>query len=449
MGPVGWTGSTQPVSLGTEEIPILARRSTAIGLFFLCLALYFAHFGSRARPESIPAPYAAWSLVRHASFDVSGYPELERFVPDTISRLADGRWLSRLPPGSAIAALPFVAPLALLLEKPLTGRTMQQLGKLVGAAHAAAAAVLFYFLCQVLAPAGARIATLVFAFGSCVFSVASQALWPHGPALFWLTLALYLLVTRGERRGWVCFAWVGFALGMAVAISPATALFGLATIAGFGWRGRWRSISVLGLGALLPLAALYAYNTHYFGQPISGAYVGLASEWATPMAVGLSGLLVAPSRGLLVYTPALLLVPWGIGALVARRAGGGNFARTMLFFWLGGVVASLLLFARSTSWSGEWSYGPRYLIESLPVLCGMFALAVASPRFASDRGRRIVALLAAVSVTIHVVGVFGDDRGAWHRRHPESMQLFELRDTQIEAAARSVLRLSPAPNPRR
>ena len=31
----------------------------------------------------------------------------------------------------------------------------------------------------------------------------------------------------------------------------------------------------------------------------------------------------------------------------------------------------------------------------------------------------------------------------------ESMQLFELRDTQIEAAARSLLRLSPAPNPRK
>ena len=154
------------------------------------------------------------------------------------------------------------------------------------------------------------------------------------------------------------------------------------------------------------------------------------------MGVGLSGLLVAPSRGLLVYTPALLLVPWGVRALVVRRVGGGTFARTMLLFWCGGVIASFLLFARSAGWSGGWSYGPRHLIESLPVLCALFALAVASPRFETDWGSKLVVLLASLSVAVHTIGVFGDDRGAWYRRHPEPMQLFELSDTQIEAAAR-------------
>ncbi len=443
---------TEAVGTSTRRLSILGRLLTAIGLFFVCLALYFAHFEARSDVGCISAPYAAWSLVRQGNFDLSGYRQFERCAPATVVALADGRRVSRLAPGSTIAALPFVAPFARLSETPLRPVEMRRLGKLVAAAHTAAAVVLFYFICRVLARTGARRATLVFAFGSCVFSVASQALWPHGPALFWVTLALYLLVAGGEHGGWIRFAWIGFALGMAVAVRPPTALFGVATVAALGWRGRWQAILRLGVGAALPCAALYSYDAYHFaelGEPILAGYLAPGSSWTTPISVGLSGLLIAPSRGLLVYTPALLLVPWGLRALVARQAGGGSFARTMLLFWLGGVVASLLLFARFNGWSGEWAYGPRHLIESLPVLCALFALAVASPRFETDGRRKLVLLLVSLSLAVHAIGVFADDRGAWHRRHPESMQLFELRDTQIEAAARHLLRLRPAPNPRR
>lgn len=229
-----------------REESVLGRRSTAIALFCLCLVLYFAHFGPRAQLDYFPAPHAAWSLVRHGDFDLSGYPELERFVPGTIHELPGGRLLSRLPPGSAISALPFVAPFAAHSPLPLGLGNMRRLGKLVGAAHVAAAVVLFYFLCGVLAPGGARVATLVFAFGSCVFSVASQALWPHGLALFWLTLALYLLVTRAEGGGSARFMWVGFALGMALATRTATGVFGLSTLAALGCEGVGRPLWRLG-----------------------------------------------------------------------------------------------------------------------------------------------------------------------------------------------------------
>jgi hypothetical protein len=326
---------------------------------------------------------------------------------------------------------------------------MRRLGKLVGAVHTAAAVVLFYFLCQLLAPAGARAATIVFAFGTCSFSVASQALWPHGPALFWLTLALFLLVSRGERDSAVRFSWIGFALGMAVATRPATALFWMATAAALSWRGRWQAVSFLAVGAALPCAALYAFNTHYFGQPVSGGYINLGATWTTPFGVGLAGLLIAPSRGLFVYTPAMLLVPFGVGVLRARQAGGGDFARGVMGFWFAGCVVTLLVFARSDWWSGGWSYGPRYLIECTPVLCALFAMAIGSPRFQSQFGKAVVTGLVSLSVAIHTIGVFSNDRGDWHRRHLDQLQLFELRDTQIESALRHLVGLKPAPNPRK
>ena len=80
----------------TRRLSILGRQLTAIGLFFACLALYFAHFEARTDVGCISAPYAAWSLVRQGSFDLSGYLQFERCAPDTIVPLADGRRVSRI-----------------------------------------------------------------------------------------------------------------------------------------------------------------------------------------------------------------------------------------------------------------------------------------------------------------------------------------------------------------
>ena len=426
---------------------VLGRRGVAI--FLSSLALYFVHYGPRTQVDCLPVPYTAWSLARYGDFNLNRYPELAKLVPGTIADLDDGRSVSRVPPGAAFAAVPLVAPFAFAMDRPMSTGKMRRLGKWVAALHVAGAVALFYLLCCAVAPSGAAIATVVFGFGTCVFSVASQALWSHGPALFWLTFALYRLALRGESGGVAHFAMVGLGLGFAFAIRPSTALFALATLAALGWRGRWRPAVAVAAGGVLPALGLLVYNAHHFGEPVSGGYIDLPAMWTTPWSVGIAGLLVAPSRGIFVYTPALLVLPFGLRSLLAREAEGGPFVRTMLLFWLGAALASLLLFARSNWWSGEWSYGPRYLIESMPVLCTLIALAAATPRFRAGAGRHLLVGLVGLSVAIHTLGVFSDDRGAWHRRHPESAQLFELRDSQIESAARHLLGIRPAPSPRR
>ena len=49
----------------------------------------------------------------------------------------------------------------------------------------------------------------------------------------------------------------------------------------------------------------------------------------------------------------------------------------------------------------------------------------------------------AMSIFIQFVGVFGDDYGAWHRRHRDEANagVFSLQDSQIEAHIRYLLRL--------
>jgi hypothetical protein len=406
---------------------------TSLAVFFGSLVVY--HLNGKPHPEvdCVAAPYTTWSLVRHASLDLSAYPELRYLLGTQIIELADGRWLSIRPPGSALAALPFVAPLAAFREKPPGTGFMLHVGKLTGACFVSGAVVIFFLLCRRLVPEAAKGATVLFAFGTTLWSVSSQALWMHGPATFWLCSALYLVLTPHEgvqAKGAVA---AGLAFGMAILTRPTTLFFGLAAGIVLLWQRRWRASLGLALGGLIPVTVLILLNLSYFGHPLYGGYAGDSNWDQTPLWLGACGLLVAPSRGMLVYSPALCLVPiglWALGeqpSLRRRRALLAGFALAAL--------ATVLFYARWGDWRGGWCYGPRFLSETMPVWCLLFAVAYRSVQAAAFR--RLAHGLIALSVFVQFLGIAGH-RGyvSWHLRqdyHDQGRCLFSLRDTQIAA----------------
>lgn len=409
-------------------------RRLAVVVFAACWVVYHANFRPIAQVDCIPAPYAAWSLVRHASFELQHYKALGKYVGGAVLELDGGRWLSKYPPGSSIAALPFALPFALAREEPLGSSAMRRLGKLVAASCSALAVVLFFFACRSVAPRAAGLATLLFALGSELWAVASQALWAHGPATMWLCLALFLSLRRGDAS--LRWLGVGLALGMAVATRPPTILFAAASLGALGWQRSIRDALAVGAGLLPPLAFLLLYNQLFFGAAVSGGYGAESTRWTTPLHVGIAGLTIAPSRGLLVYMPALLLIPWGVRALRGRATDLAPGSRAALAAWLLAAAATLVLYARWHLWWGGWCFGPRFLCETLPILCLLFALAYER---SGDALRRVARGLVTVSIAVQVLGVFGDDRGAWNARH-DGASMFALRDTQIEAHLRHLLR---------
>jgi hypothetical protein len=336
--------------------------------------------------------------------------------------------------------VPFVAPLAAFREDPLPEANMFVLGKFAAACYVAAAAAFFFLTCRELAPSARWPATIVFGLGTCLCSVASQAMWMHGPATFWVSLALWLLVRSDDPTG--SGTWgAGLALGLAVATRPTTAFFALATGATMLAHRRWRQAAEMALVGAAPIALLCAVNWCQFGSPILGGYAPEFGNEPPPLWLGLTGLLVAPSRGVLVYSPALLLVPFGVVAVWRRQAEYQDQRRHLFMAWLLAAGVTLLCYARWYEWKGAWCYGPRFLCETMPVCCLAFAIGYSQLR----RWHRLVAnALVALSVAVHLVGLFGySGYEAWHRRHALPDQgrcLFNLEDTQIEAHARALLR---------
>ncbi len=416
-------------------------RGRLIGLFFAVLVAAFANGRPHAELDCVSAPYTAWAFVRHGSFDLSRYPELSPYGQFHVLPTPSGEWVSIRPPGNALAAVPFVAPLAVIRERPLSQLGMLQLGKAAGAVCVAASACLFFLTCRRIAPAAAWPATILFAFGTCLFSVASQALWMHGPAVLWLCVALYLLT--GERADTVprLFA-IGFALGLAVLARPTAGVFAAATVASLLLDRRWRAAGWVTLGGIPTAICLGYYNWHYFGNVTVGGYA--ADNWTEtpPLWVGLGGLLVAPSRGVFVYSPALLLAVHGAILLYRRGDGTNKSVQTLLGTWLAAAIATVLLYARWYEWRGGWCFGPRFLCEAMPVACLLFAISYQSLR--TQLARTAAVALVALSVAIQFVGVHGHGGYVeWHQRHERGDQgrcLFELKDTQIEAHVRSCAR---------
>src|SRR5438105_11472181 len=262
-----------------------------------------------------------------------------------VRALPTGMWISQRPPGDALAAVPVVAPLALFSERSPESSVMMMLGKVAAALAVAGASVLFFHVCRQVAPGGCWPATVLFAFGTCLWSVASQALWMHGPATLWLCCALYG-ATHPTVKNWPLALVTGVSLGLAVVTRPTTCLFALATVGALVFPRNWRALLYVCLGGAIPAIFLLGLNWSLFGDPLLGGYGG---EWthsqAPPFWLGLAGLLLAPSRGVLIYSPALLLVPFGALLLTRRSDGLQAGPRVMLVTWLSASLGTLLLYA--------------------------------------------------------------------------------------------------------
>jgi hypothetical protein len=199
-------------------------------------------------------------------------------------------------------------------------------------------------------------------------------LWPYAGSTFdavlqafWLTLAVWAAV---EALGARSYAWAivsAVAFAILVNIQEMYVVLGACVLAAapFRYRTVWERarspiVLIIGLGLLAGIAAVFAYNTVRFGNPIDTGRTAVPHPLVGNPLVGLAGLALSPAKSVFLYSPPLLLALAGLRRLL-------RIAAPRVAPLVACLVIHVALIATLKFWAGEWAWGPRYTVASLPL----------------------------------------------------------------------------------
>jgi hypothetical protein len=272
---------------------------------------------------------------------------------------------------------------------------------------AAGVATLTLVARKVVSARAALVAGAVMGIGTTAWAVAGTSLFPHGPDLLYLSLAMLAVST--DR-----FALAGVAFGLAVLTRPPLAI--AAAVIGLWASYERRSVRpalAVGVPAVLGLGGLLLYSHTFWGGGLQSQYTatGMGGDYTgATTAIGIDawgrfvgnivGTLISPGRGIVFGSPFLIVL--ALGCRAAWRVAPWWIKSSALAGLL--YMLALLKASRFQGGSPFWSY--RYPIEMLTLAAPLLVLAWREYVAYTSRRKAIFAALAVVSVALQATGAF-------------------------------------------
>jgi len=297
--------------------------------------------------------------------------------------------------------------------------------------------IIFMYLCLLRICSTKRTAlvfTFIYTFGTCLWSFSSRSMFQHGPSLLFITISLLLIFSRNKKA----IPYVGFFLGMAVFNRPTNIMIALPLTIYIYFNHRDTFIRYV-LLAGIPLGLLCLYSQIYFGN-ITSFGQGYAVNYLTGnIFEGLFGILISPSRGLLVFSPIFIFSFYYLfKTLVSTEID------SIYKYLAATVIALVLLYAKWPMWWGGHSFGYRIIIEISPML--IIFLAKSWEKFINNKYYlKIIFIWSTLfSFYVHFIGAFYFPSG--FNRYPGDIdqyteRLWDLKDTQISRCTKSFLHI--------
>ena len=358
---------------------------------FLVGVAAFAVFAATARyhgplnNDTQSTAIASWQLAIHGNATLTGFQGHVAWLYHVGPRYVTNRL-----PGTIFWAVPFYAALGRGNSPPIYPSALA-----AAVASATAVGLAFALCCRVASRRQAAAAAFALAFATGTWTVSAKELWTHGPA----QAAVLLTVLCCSHRRWLL---AGIPAGFAILIRPHLGV--VAVVLGVAAAVRERSLRplLISAGSAVGLWILLLYNHAVWGRwTIFGGYAESAPASGHAIAefgVGIVGTFVSPERGVLVMTPALLLLlpgcraAWRVAPWWVRSATVSGIAYVTVQIWV----------SRFSGGDGFYSY--RTPLEGLTLCVPL--LTIAWREWTSKtRGRRTAfAGLAAASVALHAFG---------------------------------------------
>ncbi len=400
-----------------------------LALIFVLLAAIYHLSPVALYGDGRGAGPTAASIVLEGDLDIDEFSDLV-WIGGYQTTYVDGHAYDLYPWTRTIFAVPVAAALSLLEEfgvgdgpaAAVRSDTWEPILLLVpGALTTAGAATLAGLLAwrQAHDPDRRRRTAILVALGAGLatgyWSTASRGMWQHGPACLWFSAALLGAwgVERGRRRS-LSAVLLG-ASASAAAFTRPPFLFlgaGLALWLLLAHRDAFLAAAAAAVAVATPILVV---NVATYGTLMMPYYDAARASKARPdsLLYGIAGTLVSPSRGGMFFMPAALMgATWGFVIAVRQRRELGLRATL-------GVSGLVFFFFMATNTEGWWaghSYGPRFLVDLVPV---MMFLGVPAFEKAVGGGIRQPAamallILAVWSIFVHSQGAVIRQSSCWN-----------------------------------
>lgn len=416
-------------------------------LFFALLFVYNINFVNFKYPESgdnLPVRYIPFSIIKEFNLDldeyyphfVNKYPYLlyNKNVPYYLVRTGE-HYVHTQGPGAGILSLPiFFLALIIFNFAPDSAIAFFLTKFTASLLIASSAAFLYSGLKEITKEKIAFYITLIYSLCSCVWSISSQQMWQHTGSEFFLAMSIYFLIKGLRQRKFVAYS--GFSLASAVVARPTNGIVFIILLIYILHKYRDQLSKFIGYAAA-PALFLMWYNHHYFGsififgQLIYGPICALIKRgtpelWSSPFMEGLSGLMISPSRGLLVYSPVFVFSFVGIIRTWTQK-------NNLLQKYLSIAALSLIIIAcKWFSWWGGHTFGYRPIVDTIPFLC-IFLIPIFERIDSKKVLKSILVILALFSFCTQLIGSFLYD-GGWNSSPNvdyNQERLWSWRDSQI------------------
>jgi hypothetical protein len=434
--PRGWSALFPLVAAGALLAIALVRfvsgarprmRDLLVVAAFPLYALYAGNGLLLSSSDNVATRRIASQLLTRGTLDLAHDPPYEQSFAWAAVNVR-GRLLPAYPVGISLLQLPYAAVALAGSHGSITPSLVARWEKHFAALLTVASVTIFFFAAlRSFGRSAAWGTSGVLALATSLPTCAAQSMWTSTGELFCTSLALlFLMPAKGGRQR---PSAAGAAMAGAFLCRP-TALISLFILGAVTWRDDRREAVRYGLVAAVGVAAILFWQRFVFGSAL-GAYGSLGTEegmWGGAIPSSFAGTLLSPSRGIFVWHPWLLLLPFAAMSVrpgLLREWWRGSFA-ILLLTWL---VASLL-----TRWWGGGCLGPRYFTGVAPFLAFLTA-----PLWTSA-SRRIRAVLVATVIfasATQLLAAYNPKVSDWSSgvdvdSHPRV--LWSVRDSQLAAA---------------
>ena len=385
---------------------------------FAAILLGYLLSGNRAPFDSALYLHTSLSIVREGNTDLDEYPEMLAQVwwpPDQI----DGHHYDTAPIGTPVLAVPIVWAVdrtwALFgwgdFQEYLKHNLPVDLQSVMASVIMAFTAVLLYRIGRrwLTRPYSVLLA-LIFAFGTTAWSVVSRTLWQHGPSMLLLTLALLVMLQAREKPQRV--QYVGLIVALAYVTRPTNSVAVVAYtlfVILYYRKWLWRYLA-WALVVAVPFE-LYSWSVyHAILPPYYRANIGLSGATFFEAFIGHW---LSPSRGLLIFSPILILAVMGVLLKIKWRQWRRLDGLLIAIIGLHWIVVSLWW-----NWWAGVSFGPRIWSDMLPYLIYFVIPALAAvaalPRTRKRLALSGIGMLLAFSIFVHYRGANAGEVMDWN-----------------------------------